>query len=127
MNHINVTINGRQYRMACEDGQEQRLMSLADNVEARIVELRGKFGEIGDALLTVMAALMVADELLDANERIRALQAEVSSLGDVRIAAAERNRATQYAVSAALNAAAERIEKTTQVLNRTVGNGIAIG
>jgi cell division protein ZapA len=127
MNHINVTINGRQYRMACEDGQEQRLMSLADNFEARIVELRGKFGEIGDARLTVMAALMVADELLDANERIRALQAEVSSLGDVRIAAAERNRATQYAVSAALNAAAERIEKTTQVLNRTVGNGIAIG
>ncbi|MBN8971670.1 MAG: cell division protein ZapA [Xanthobacteraceae bacterium] len=127
MNHINVTINGRQYRMACEDGQEQRLMSLADNFESRIVELRGKFGEIGDARLTVMAALMVADELLDANERIRALQAEVSSLGDVRIAAAERNRATQYAVSAALNAAAERIEKTTQVLNRTVGNGIAIG
>jgi len=127
MNHINVTINGRQYRMACEDGQEQRLMSLADNFEARIVELRGKFGEIGDARLTVMAALMVADELLDANERIRALQAEVNSLGDVRVAAAERNRATQYAVSAALNAAAERIEKTTQVLNRTVGNGIAIG
>jgi cell division protein ZapA len=127
MNHINVTINGRQYRMACEDGQEQRLMSLADNFEARIVELRGKFGEIGDARLTVMAALMVADELLDAGERIRALQTEVKSLGDVRVAAAERNRATQYAVSAALNAAAERIEKTTQVLNRTVGNGIAIG
>lgn len=127
MNHINVTINGRQYRMACEDGQEQRLMSLADGFEARIGELRGKFGEIGDARLTVMAALMVADELLDANERIRALQAEVNSMGDVRVAAAERNRATQYAVSAALNAAAERIEKTTQVLNRTVGNGIAIG
>ncbi len=127
MNHINVTINGRQYRMACEDGQEQRLMSLAENFERRIGELRGKFGEIGDARLTVMAALMVADELLDADERIRALQAEVDSLRDVRVAAAERNRATQYAVSAALNAAAERIEKTTQVLNRTVGNGIAIG
>ncbi|MBN8961324.1 MAG: cell division protein ZapA [Rhizobiales bacterium] len=127
MNHINVTINGRQYRMACEDGQEQRLMSLADSFEARIGELRGKFGEIGDARLTVMAALMVADELLDANERIRAVQDEVNSLRDVRVAAAERNRATQYAVSAALNAAAERIEKTTQVLNRTVGNGIAIG
>lgn len=127
MNHINVTINGRQYRMACEDGQEQRLMSLAENFEGRIGELRGKFGEIGDARLTVMAALMVADELLDANERIRALQAEVDSLRDVRVSAAERNRATQYAVSAALNAAAERIEKTTQVLNRTVGNGIAIG
>ncbi len=127
MNHINVTINGRQYRMACEDGQEQRLLGLAEDFEARIVELRGKFGEIGDARLTVMAALMVADELLDTRERVRALEDEVDSLRDVRVAAAERNRATQYAVSAALNAAAERIEKTTQVLNRTVGNGIAIG
>ncbi len=31
------------------------------------------------------------------------------------------------AVSNALNAAAERIERTTQVLNRTIGGGIAIG
>ena len=29
MNHINVTINGRQYRMACEEGQEIRLLKLA--------------------------------------------------------------------------------------------------
>ena len=45
----------------------------------------------------------------------------------MRAAAAERARATQVAVVAALNTAAERIEKTTQVLNRTVGGGIAIG
>ena len=127
MSHISVTINGRQYRMACEDGQENRLLGLAEDFEARIVELRGKFGEIGDARLTVMAALMVADELFDANARIHALQDEVDSLRHVRVAAAERNRATQYAVSAALNAAAERIEKTTLALNRSIGNGIAIG
>ena len=94
MSHINVTINGRQYRMACEEGQEVRLLKLAENMETRVGELRGKFGEIGDARLTVMAALTVCDELLDAN---------------------------------ALNAAAERIEKTTQMLNRTIGNGVAIG
>lgn len=127
MNHINVTINGRQYRMACEDGQELRLLKLAESFEARITDLRGKFGEIGDARLTVMAALTVADELLDVNQRVRALEEELEALRDVRVAAAERSRATQHAVSAALNAAAERIEKTTQVLNRTVGGGIAIG
>ncbi len=67
MSHINVTINGRQYRMACEEGQEVRLLKLAENLEARVESLRGKFGEIGDARLTVMAALTVCDELLDAN------------------------------------------------------------
>jgi cell division protein ZapA len=127
MNHINVTINGRQYRMACEEGQEARLLKLAENLESRIQNLRGKFGEIGDARLTVMAALTVCDELLDASNRIRVLEEELDALRDVRAAAADRARATQTAVANALNSAAERIEKTTQVLNRTVGGGVAIG
>lgn len=127
MSHISVTINGRQYRMACEEGQEVRLLKLAENFEERIGSLRGKFGEIGDARLTVMAALTVADELMDAGQRIHALEEELEALRGVRIAATERTRATQTAVANALHAAAERIEKTTQVLNRTIGGGVAIG
>jgi cell division protein ZapA len=127
MSHINVTINGRQYRMACEEGQEVRLLKLAEQLETRIQSLRGKFGEIGDARLTVMAALTACDELVDAGNRVRTLEAEVTELRDFRNAAAERARLTQAAVVNALNAAAERIEKSTQVLNRTVGSGIAIG
>jgi cell division protein ZapA len=127
MNHINVTINGRQYRMACEEGQEERLLKLAESFESRIQNLRGKFGEIGDARLTVMAALTVGDELLDAVNRIRSLEEELAALRDVRASAADRAKATQTAVANALNAAADRIEKTTQVLNRTIGGGVAIG
>ena len=127
MNHINVTINGRQYRMACEEGQEIRLLKLAESLEQRIETLRGKFGEIGDARLTVMAALTVCDELLDANARLRTMEEELVSLRDVRTAAVDRAKATQAAVANALNAAAERIERTTQVLNRTIGGGVAIG
>ena len=138
MSHINVTINARQYRMACEEGQEVRLLKLAESLETRIQSLRGKFGEIGDARLTVMAALTVCDELLDVGQRmrtleeetgqrIRALEQELNALRDFRAAATDRARATQAAVTNALNSAAERIEKTTQVLNRTIGGGVAIG
>ena len=127
MNHINVTINGRQFRMACEEGQEVRLLKLAESFESRIQNLRGKFGEIGDARLTVMAALTVCDELLDAVNRIRSLEEELGELRDVRASAADRAQATQTAVANALNAAADRIEKTTQLLNRTIGGGVAIG
>ncbi len=127
MSHVNVTINGRQYRMACEEGQERRLLQLAETMEGRIGELRGKFGEIGDARLTVMAALMTADELLDANQRIMRLEEQVNALQDARFAAAERAKATQAAVASALNAAAERLEKMTMTLNRTLGGGVAIG
>ena len=127
MSHINVTINARQYRMACEEGQEVRLLKLAEGLETRIQSLRGKVGEIGDARLTVMAALTVCDELIDAGNRIRTMEQELTELRDFRNAAVERARITQTAVVNALNSAAERIEKSTQVLNRTVGNGIAIG
>jgi cell division protein ZapA len=127
MNHVNVTINGRQYRMACEEGQETRLLRLAESLEQRIESLRGKFGEIGDARLTVMAALTVCDELLDASSRIRGLEEELDALRDVRLVAADRARATQVAVANALNAAADRIEQTTQVLNSSIGGGVAIG
>jgi cell division protein ZapA len=126
-NHVSVTINGRQYRMACEPGQEPQLLGLADNLEARIQSLRGRFGEIGDARLTVMAALMMADELLDAHGRLASLQQEVEALRNDRAAGVDRTVSTNRAVAAALNSAAERIERTTQVLNRTIGGGIAIG
>jgi cell division protein ZapA len=127
MSHINVTINGRQYRMACEEGQEVRLLKLAEALESRVTELRGKFGEIGDARLTVMAALTVCDELLDANARLHAVEQELETARNMRTAAVDRARMTQTAVANALNAAADRIEKTAQVLNRTIGGGIAIG
>ena len=127
MSHVNVTINGRQYRMACEDGQEVAAAEACREPGNADRGLRGKFGEIGDARLTVMAALTVCDELLDASQRIRNLEEELDALRDVRVAAADRARATQIAVVNALNSAADRIEKTTQVLNRTIGGGVAIG
>jgi cell division protein ZapA len=74
-----------------------------------------------------MAALTVCDELLDVGQQVRKLEEEVESLRSVRNQATDRARATQAAVANALNAAAERIEKTTQVLNRTIGGGVAIG
>ena len=57
----------------------------------------------------------------------RAWRKNCDSLRDVRIAATDRAAATQTAVANALNAAADRIEKTTQMLNRTIGGGVAIG
>ena len=63
MGTVNATIAGRQFRLACEDGQEEHLQGLAHDIDQRIINLRARFGEIGDTRLTVMAALMVADEL----------------------------------------------------------------
>jgi cell division protein ZapA len=128
MSHVSVTINGRQYRMACEDGQEGHLMRLAADVDRRINELRERFGEIGDTRLVVMAAIMIGDELSEFGKRVRRLEDELASLQDARAVAADRTQATQAALAAALNSAAERIEQVTRSLNEGVsGNGVAIG
>jgi len=127
MSHINVNINGRQYRMACEDGQEEHLGRLAKDLDQRIAQLHASFGEIGDTRLTVMAALTLADELYDARQKVQRLEADVAEMIDARATYVERSKVTQDVVAAALNAASERIEKMTQVLNRPLGGGIAMG
>jgi cell division protein ZapA len=127
MAHVSVTINGRQYRMACEDGQENHLIWLSGDLDRRIGQLRSEFGEIGDMRLTMMAALTVADELVEAGKRLRRLEEEVAALQDTRAVATERAQATQAAVAAALNSAAERIERVTKGLNRGLGENVAIG
>jgi cell division protein ZapA len=127
MSQVTVTINGRQFRMACEDGQEGHLIGLAEDLDRRIENLRKNFGEIGDTRLTVMAALTVADELADMTGKLQRVEQELGSLQDARVAAADHAKATQAAVAAALNAAAERVENLTRQLNQTAGEGVAMG
>ena len=127
MSQVNVTINGRQFRMACEDGQEDHVTDLARDLDARIEGLRAKFGEIGDTRLTVMAALTVADELAGMGLRVKRLEQELAALQDARVSAADRSKTAQAAVAAALAAAAERVENVTRKLNRSRGGSGALG
>lgn len=127
MAHVSVTINGRQYRMACEDGQEPHLMRLAEDLDRRIEGLRRRFGEIGDMRLAVMAALTVADELVEMGQRLRQIEAELAALRDTRSASAEHSQVAQTAIAAALQAAAERVERLTRTLNQSLGEGVALG
>jgi cell division protein ZapA len=123
MSQVSVTINGRQFRMACEDGQEGHLMNLARDLDSRIEGLRGKFGEIGDTRLTVMAALTLADSLAETGARIKRLEEELAGLKSTRGETVDRSKATRDAIAGALNAAAERIEGITKKLNHTGGSG----
>src|SRR5690349_4305970 len=106
MSQVTVTINGRHFRMDCEDGQENHLTGLAAELDRRIERLRTNFGEIGDTRLTVMAALTVADELAETGNRLRQIEVELAALQEARVAAASHAKTTQAAVAAALNAAA---------------------
>ena len=66
MAQVTVTINGHEYQVACDDGQEAHLARLGSYVDNRAGELSAAVGKVDDARLLVMVALLLADELSDA-------------------------------------------------------------
>src|SRR5690606_3711615 len=80
MAQVTVNIDGKAYRMACEEGQEDHLTDLAGRFDQYVGHLKSQFGEIGDLRLTVMAGIMVMDELAEVKRKLSAHEAEVGSL-----------------------------------------------
>ncbi len=110
MARITVEINKRQYDMACEDGEEDHLHALAAGLDAQVGEMQSSFGQIGDLRLMVMAALMVADKLEDAQKSVDALKDEIEGLKEARAAEIELSRSNEDEYATMLEATAQRIE-----------------
>ncbi|TNE62472.1 MAG: cell division protein ZapA [Alphaproteobacteria bacterium] len=68
MAQINVSVNGKNYPLACAAGEEERLRKLAAYVDAKASDLSGKLGHVAESRLLLMAAVLIADELHDALE-----------------------------------------------------------
>jgi cell division protein ZapA len=105
--------------MACGDGEEAHLERLAALLDGRIGEMRTTFGEIGDMRLQVMAALTLADELVDLRRRIAARDEEIAALRRLAESGDERSRLVEDRVADQLVRAAERIELLARSLSPT--------
>lgn len=103
MAQINIEVNGRPYAVGCEDGQEHHLQELAKLFDHQVRQVSQDMGQLGDTRLFLMGALLLADELLDAKNRLAATQVEIGRLQ------ADRARFETKAVSA-LETAASKIE-----------------
>ena len=58
---VTVRLNGQPYQMGCDAGQEAHIEALGRDVEAVLNQLTGTVGQIGEARLLAMAALIIAD------------------------------------------------------------------
>ncbi len=106
---IDFAINGRRYTVECGEGEESRLRRLATYVDGRVRELAEQQGQVGDARLLVLAALLIADELDDAYAEIRRLRSAVG----------EHARESDQEAGQMLDEAAERIERLAEHLDST--------
>jgi cell division protein ZapA len=66
MPKVDISINGRFYAVACDEGQEARLNDLAGMIDERVRLFAGPVSGIGETYALVMASLMMADELAEA-------------------------------------------------------------
>lgn len=127
MAHVTVTIAGRAYRMACDDGQEEHLSRLGEEVDARIDQLRVAFGEIGDQRLSVMAAITIADELSEVRRQMRVMEQDIQAERAARNAAVQRMHESDQAVAGTVVNAAERLERLARELGPSPSGGVGMG
>lgn len=119
MPEVNVDINGRKYRMACEEGQEQHLLGLAERFNQHIDQFKGTFGEIGDNRLTVMAGIAVLDELGEAERRIAELKQDVANLTSAGEALSHEAEELERKFAKRLNDAARKLESISAAIDET--------
>lgn len=125
MAQVSVQIDGKTYRMACEDGQEPHIERLAADLDRRIGGLRQSVGEIGDMRLTIMGALTLADEMQDLRNRLTAAEAEAADLRQKAVEVEQAKIAQADETETALVAMAERIERISRALAASDGESPA--
>ena len=90
MGQVSVPVNGRSYAITCDDGQETRIRRLAQYVDAKVAQFIGSIGQVGEARLLLLAALVIADELSDANDALERERNRAENASDGRDEAAEQ-------------------------------------
>jgi cell division protein ZapA len=111
MGKVNLNINGRQYALGCDDGEEERLERLGGKLNERIKELANQFGQIGDLRLLIMAGSTMTDELDDLNgnmeEQAEKMNAKMRRESEGAVANAQKS---ETSAANTLADAARRIE-----------------
>lgn len=65
---VSITINGRNYNISCDDGQERRVMELGHFIDKRLREIARGAGAVSEQHLFVLTSLLMADELHELRE-----------------------------------------------------------
>ena len=81
MAEVDITINGRSYRISCKDGEEERIKSLSSLINNQVQKLSEKIGQLGDARMILLASLV----LLDKSDEVEKEAEEIISMTSEKI------------------------------------------
>jgi cell division protein ZapA len=107
---VEVLVNGRDYQVACDNGQEDRLRELAQLFDKRVQILASSVGQVGDARLLLMAGLVLTDELSNANAKCAEREKEIAFLKSKLAGSAETLEKAETGITELLEQASSRME-----------------
>ncbi len=119
MGQVSVTINKKTYRMACADGQENRVRELADHFSAHVDRLKASFQRVHDDHLYLMAALVIADEYFEAREELLSILAQLARLGTKDAGSGDNGAKGDKDVARMAGAAAARLNDLRSAARNT--------
>ena len=119
MGQVVVKVNDRDFALSCADGQESRTRRLAQYVDAKVGEFTKTIGKVGDARLILLAALVIADELSDANEALQQERSRGRVAGAGSGTGGGSGAASDEAAASDIRDAAERIEAIAARIERS--------
>lgn len=77
MPEVTVTIGGRQFDVACQEGEEQYLHTAAQMLDDEAQVLSDQVGRMPEARMLLMAGLMLADKTASVDDKMAEVQAKL--------------------------------------------------
>ena len=80
MPEVSISIGGRTFEVACQDGEEHFLHSAAQMLDTEAQTLLSQIGRMPEARMLLMAGLLLADKTAGTDDQIRTLEKRIGSL-----------------------------------------------
>jgi len=76
MGNVNIKFNGKDYLLACDDGQEENLKNLGQHIDKKFENIKKKLGNIGENKLMLINAIQIADDFFALNKKVKKSKSE---------------------------------------------------
>ena len=82
MANVNITFNGKEFLLSCDDGQEEHLQELAEQMNKKFASLKSELGNIGENKLLLISSIKVMDEYFETKKKIEEKKKELNDLSN---------------------------------------------
>ena len=80
MANVNITFNGKEFLLSCDDGQEEHLIELSEKLNNKFASLKSQLGNIGENKLLLITSIKVMDEYFETKKKIEDKKRELTDL-----------------------------------------------